>query len=83
MSMTWKYTNNSDQDYAIIDTIYCSQIKMTIPIDYYWTVLLKDGTEYDLTNPILRTILNDPVDLEAFKQAKENYIKMCFINSFK
>ena len=82
MSMTWRYNfeenKNSNQDYAIIDTIYCSQIKMTIPIEYYWTVLLKDGTEYDLTNPILRKILKDPVDLDVFKQAKENYIKMCF-----
>jgi hypothetical protein len=51
---------------------------MTIPIEYYWTVLLKDGTEYDLTNPILRKILIDPIDLEAFKQAKDNYIKIYF-----
>ena len=60
MSMTWRYNfeeHNSSNKKSIIDTIYCSQIKMTIPIEYYWTVLLKNGTEYDLTNPILRKIL--------------------------
>ena len=80
MSMTWRYNfeenKNSNQDYAIIDTIYCSQIKMTIPIEYFWIVLLKDGSEYDLTNPILRTILKDPIDLNAFNMAKINYLKL-------
>jgi hypothetical protein len=75
MSMTWRYTN-SNNDNSIIDTIYCSQVKMTIPLEYYWTVLLKDGSEYDLTNPILRTILKDPIDLDAFAKAKENYLKL-------
>lgn len=79
MSITWKYNfeehNCSNKD-SIIDTIYCSQIKMTIPIEYYWTVLLKNGTEYDLTNPILRKILIDPVDIAVFKTAKENYSKL-------
>ncbi len=73
--MTWRYTN-SNNDNSIIDTIYCSQVKMTIPLEYYWTVLLKDGSEYDLTNPILRTILKDPIDLDAFAKAKENYLKL-------
>jgi hypothetical protein len=49
---------------------------MTIPLEYYWIVLLKDGSEYDLTNPILRTILKDPIDLDAFAKAKENYLKL-------
>jgi hypothetical protein len=75
MSMMWKYIN-SNNDSSIIDTIYCSQIKMTIPIEYYWTVLLKDGSEYDLTNPILRTILKELIDLDAFAKAKENYLKL-------
>ena len=73
--MTWRYTN-SDNDNSIIDTIYCSQVKMTIPLEYYWTVLLKDGSEYDLTNPILRNILKEPIDLDAFAKAKENYLKL-------
>ncbi len=73
--MMWKYIN-SNNDSSIIDTIYCSQIKMTIPIEYYWTVLLKDGSEYDLTNPILRTILKELIDLDAFAKAKENYLKL-------
>ncbi len=75
MSMTWKYIN-SNNDNSIIDTIYCSQIKMNIPIEYYWTVLLKDGSEYDLTNPILRTLLKNPIDLDAFNKAKQNYLKL-------
>ena len=78
MSMTWKYCfdNNSNNDSSIIDTIYCSQVKMNIPIEYFWIVLLKDGSEYDLTNPILKTILKDPIDLDAFNKAKINYLKL-------
>ncbi len=75
MSMTWKYIN-SNNDNSIIDTIYCSQVKMTIPLEYYWTVLLKDGSEYDLTNPTLRTILKEQADLDAFNEAKQNYLKL-------
>jgi hypothetical protein len=75
MSMMWKY-NNINNDSSIIDTIYCSQIKMTIPIEYFWIVLLKDGSEYDLTNPILRTLLKNQVDLDAFALAKNNYLKL-------
>ncbi len=75
MSMTWKYIN-SNNDNSIIDTIYCSHVKMSIPLEYYWTVLLKDGSEYDLTNPILRTILKEQADLDAFNEAKQNYLKL-------
>ena len=78
MSMTWRYNfeenKNSNQDYAIIDTIYCSQIKMTIPIDYYWTVLLKDGSEYDLMDPILNNILISDIDIDTYNKAKDNYM---------
>ncbi len=74
MSIMWKYNYNNNN--GIIDTIYCSHIEMSIPIQYFYTVLLKDGTEYDLTSPILKKILKTPVDLDIFTQAKENYIKL-------
>lgn len=74
MSMTWKYTNNNS--IGIIDTIYCSHIKMSIPIEYYWIVLFKNKNEYDLTNPLLKKILTEKSDLNAFKEAKNNYMKL-------
>jgi hypothetical protein len=74
MSITWKYTNNNMN--GIIDIIYCSHVQISIPIHYFWTVLLKNKKEYDLTNPILKNILTHHEDLEAFKIAKENYMKL-------
>jgi hypothetical protein len=74
MSITWKYTNNNMN--GIIDIIYCSHVQMSIPLQYFWTVLLKDKTEYDLTNPVLKKILTHHEDLDAFKKAKENYMKL-------
>ena len=79
MSIIWKYNNdNCNENYnkGIIDTIYCSHIEMSIPIQYYYTVLLKDGSEYDLTSPILKNILKTSFDLDIFAQARENYIKL-------
>ena len=74
MSMNWKYVNdNIDGE---IDTIYCSHIEMTIPIIYYWTVLMKDNTEYDLNDPILNNILNNDIDIEAFNNARDNYMNL-------
>jgi hypothetical protein len=73
MSMTWKYNGNGN---GKIDTIYCSHIKMQIPLEYYWTVLLKDGSEYDLANPVLITILKDKEDLDALSKARANYLKI-------
>lgn len=69
--MNWKYISNSDEN--IIDTIYCSHVEMKIPIFYYWTVLLKDGSEYDLLDPILNDILVSDSDIDAYNKAKDNY----------
>jgi hypothetical protein len=74
MSYEWKYIANLEsKSKKIIDTIYCSHIELTIPIVYYWTVLLKNGNEYDLTDPKLKTLLKHPDDIYAFNKAKENY----------
>jgi hypothetical protein len=78
MSIIWKYNSddNNSPNKGIIDTVYCSHIEMSIPIQYYYTVLLKDGSEYDITSPILKNILKAPCDLNIFTQARENYIKL-------
>ena len=80
MSMNWKYIaniSNSDENNSyIIDTIYCSQVELSIPIVYYWTVLLKDGTEYDLLDPILNDILVNDIDIDAYNKARDNYINL-------
>jgi len=72
--MNWKYISSSLE--GNIDTIYCSQVEMSIPISYYWTVLMKDGTEYDLLDTILNDILVSDVDINAYNQAKDNYMKL-------
>ena len=74
MSMNWKYIDNSLE--GEIDTIYCSYVDMKIPIVYYWTVLMKNGTEYDLNDSILNNILNTDIDIDAFNKAKENYMNL-------
>ncbi len=72
--MNWKYiTNISNSDETIIDTIYCSHVEMSIPIIYYWTVLLKDGTEYDLLDPILNKLLVSDIDIDNYNAARDNY----------
>ncbi len=74
MSMNWKYISdisNSEED--IIDTIYCSHVEMSIPIVYYWTVLLKDGTEYDLLDPVLNDLLKSEIDIDSYNAARDNY----------
>jgi hypothetical protein len=78
MSIIWKYNSddNNSLDKGIIDTIYCSHIEMSIPIQYYYTVLLKDGSEYDLTSPILKKILKTKFDLDIFAQARQNYMNL-------
>jgi hypothetical protein len=82
MSIEWKYDSsyNSSLNDGIIDIIYCSNVEMTIPIQYFWTVLLKDGKEYDLTNPILSKILKSSNDLNALKIARQNYLYLHSIN---
>lgn len=72
--MNWKYISNSDDNIDnIIDTIYCSHVDMKIPIVYYWTVLMKDGSEYDLLDPILNDILSSDNDINAYNKAIDNY----------
>ena len=74
MSINWKYISNSlDRE---IDTIYCSYVDMIIPIIYYWTVLMKNSTEYDLNDPILNNILNSDIDIDALNKAKDNNINL-------
>ncbi len=75
MSISWKYISELNEN-NIIDTIYCSSVDMKIPINYFFTVLLKDGTEYDLTDPKLKNILTNQIDVKAFNDAKENYLKL-------
>ncbi len=77
MSMNWKYISDiSNSDENIIDTIYCSHVEMSIPIVYYWTVLLKDGTEYDLLDPILNDLLKSEIDIDSYNAARDNYDKL-------
>jgi hypothetical protein len=74
MSMHWKYiTKISNSDETIIDKIYCSHVEMSIPIIYYWTVLLKDGSEYDLLDPILNKLLINEIDIDYYNAARDNY----------
>ncbi len=68
MSMNWKYISNEND--GIIDIIYCSDVDLTIPIKYSWTILLKDGTEVDLFDNNIK--FTDNIDKSAIKQAKEN-----------
>ena len=74
MSMNWKYISNKLE--GNIDTIYCSHVEMSIPIIYYWTVLMKDGSEYDLLDSSLGEILVSDVDIDAYNEAKDNYMKL-------
>ncbi len=74
MSMNWKYISDiSNSDENIIDTIYCSHVEMSIPIVYYWTVLLKDGTEYDLLDPVLKDLVKSEIDIDSYNAARDNY----------
>ncbi len=74
MSMNWKYISNSLE--GDIDTIYCSHVDIKIPIIYYWNVLMKDGTEYNLLDPELNNKLNNDIDIDAYNKAKDNYMKL-------
>jgi hypothetical protein len=49
---------------------------MSIPITYYFTVLLKDGTEYDLTDTKLKKLLKNPIDEIAIIDARNNYYNL-------
>ena len=69
--MDWKYISNNTGE---IEYIYCSNVDMKIPIVYYWTVLFKDGREYDLTDPVLKIIVNKPIDKKALEEARRNYL---------
>ncbi len=77
MSMNWKYTADiANTDENLIDTIYCSHVEMSIPIIYYWTVLLKDGREYDVLEPILNELLVSNEDINYYNAARDNYFKL-------
>ncbi len=81
MSIEWRYESlDGSLNDGIIDIIYCSNVEMTIPVQYFWTVLLKDGREYDLTSPILSKIIKLPNDLNALKIARQNYLYLNSIN---
>jgi hypothetical protein len=71
MSIEWRYESTLND--GIIELIYCSNIDMTIPIKYYWNVLLKNGEEYDLLEPILDFLITSSIDKSILKQAKLNY----------
>ncbi len=76
MSISYKYECETKNKECLIDVIYCSSVQMSIPINYFFTVLLKDGTEYDLTDPKLKTIIKNPIDLIALIDARDNYLKL-------
>ncbi len=76
MSMTWKYISDKKNKDCLIDTIYCSSVQMSIPITYYFTVLLKDGYEYDLTDPKLKILFKNLIDKTALLDARNNYLKL-------
>ncbi len=76
MSISWRYECELKDTDCLIDVIYCSSVQMSIPINYFFTVLLKDGTEYDLTDPKLKKILKNPIDLNAVIDARDNYLKL-------
>ncbi len=78
MSIEWRYESSSND--GNIELIYCSNIEMTIPVQYFWNVLLKDGREYDLTSPQLGKIIKFKIDLDALKLARENYLYLHSIN---
>ncbi len=81
MSIEWRYESSNDSfNDGIIDIIYCSNIEMTIPIQYFWTILLKDGREYDLTNPILSKIITSLNDLNVLNIARQNYLYLHQLN---
>ena len=72
MSMDWKYISSHDE--GSIDMIYCSNIDLTIPIKYSWTILFKDGAEIDLFDNKIESsiIFTSPIDKNAYKQALDN-----------
>ncbi len=67
-ALEWRYDGTKTD--GIIDTIYCSYIDFTIPIKYNWSVLLKNGDEFDLYDESLETILTHKVDVDAYRKAK-------------
>ncbi len=76
MSIAYRYECELKNKDTLIDVIYCSSVQMSIPINYFFTVLLKDGMEYDLTNKKLNRIFTNPIDINAFEEAKKNYLKL-------
>ncbi len=76
MSISYRYESNNKEKACLIDVIYCSSVQMTIPINYFFTVLLKNGSEYDLTDPKLKYILKNPIDKNAIIDARANYLKL-------
>ena len=74
MSISWRYECELKNTDCLIDVIYCSSVQMTIPITYFFTVLLKDGREYDLSDINLINILENAIDFNAILDAKNNWI---------
>ncbi len=83
MSIEWRYdssSNDGPSNDGNIELIYCSNVEMTIPVQYLWIVLLKDGREFDLTSPKLKNIITKSIDLNALKFARKNYLYLHSIN---
>jgi hypothetical protein len=76
MSILWRYECELKNKDCLIDTIYCSSVQMSIPINYFFTVLLKDGSEYDLIDSELINILEHTIDFNAILDAKNNYYNL-------
>ena len=76
MSISWRYECELKNKDCLIDVIYCSSVQMSIPIAYFFTVLLKDGSEYDLTDPKLKNFFENQIDKIALLDARENYYNL-------
>jgi hypothetical protein len=74
MSISWRYECDINNNTSLIDVIYCSSVQMSIPVAYFFTVLLKDGREYDLTDSNLIDILENAIDFNAILDAKHNWL---------
>ena len=73
MSYQWSFTSNNNE--GLIEKIYCSHISMSIPLEYDWTILLKDGSEInfaDVDEAYIKLNFTELTDLNAIEQAKMN-----------
>jgi hypothetical protein len=69
MSYQWSFTSNNSN--GLIEKIYCSYVNMSIPLEYDWYILFKDGSEINFED-INKINLTDLADLNAIEQAKMN-----------